>query len=186
MLAIRASEYEEYGCPNCGCDYIIRHNVFIGNQPTGSCKHCNLNFQILADGLTESTVKFGTGRKDNNGTEILEGAVLIPHPRKGIPKWKWEAPDEKPEYGEYWNPRGIGYDLSGFIKSKAAGERILNMVKEVLNKEEPESWLDYRESEPTWIQFKFQKSEFDLDKLYKMSNDMNGIITKEILISCKV
>lgn len=186
MLAVKGSEYLEFGCPNCGCDYTVRDNGFIGNQPSGTCKHCNFHYQILADGLTKSDVKFGTGRKDENGKVIMESAILIPHPRKGIPKWHWEAPDEKPDYGEYWNPRGIGYDLSGFVKSKQAGERILQMVKEVLGKENPDSWLDYREYEPNWIQFKFQKAEFDLDELFDMVMNNNYILTKEILMECKI
>ena len=94
------------------------------------------------------------------------------------------APDERPEEGEYWTSRGIGYDLSGFVKSKKAGERLLRMVKLVLETDEPKSWLDYRESEPNWIQFKFQKEEFDLEKLDSLVTD--GIITLEILKESKI
>ena len=75
--------------------------------------------------------------------------------------------------------------MSGFVKSKQAGERLLEIVKEVLGKEEPASWLDWREYEPTWIQFKFQKEEFDLEKLEKMAIN-NRILNKEILIACKL
>ena len=60
------------------------------------------------------------------------------------------------------------------------------MVKEVLGIDEPASWLDYREHEPEWIQFKFQSEEFDLEKLDKLSRKNDGIITKEILIECKI
>ena len=186
MLAIKASEYEAFGCPNCGCDYTVRDHGFIGNEASGTCKHCNLHYQILADSLTKSDTEFGTGRKDEDGKVIMERAILISHPRKGIPKWNWEAPDVKPDYGEYWNPRGIGYDLSGFVKSKQAGERILEMVKEVLGEEHPDSWLDYRKSEPNWIQFKFQKNEFNLESLFDMVMDNNYILTKEILMECKL
>lgn len=94
------------------------------------------------------------------------------------------APDDRPEEGEYWTSRGIGYDLSGFVKSKKAGERLLRMVKLVLETDEPKSWLDYRESEPNWIQFKFQKEEFDLEKLDSLVT--NGIITLEILKESKI
>ena len=54
------------------------------------------------------------------------------------------------------------YDLSGFVKSKQAGERLLEIVKKVLDNSEPKSWLDYRPSEPEWIQFKFNGEEFNL------------------------
>lgn len=76
------------------------------------------------------------------------------------------AKGSRPEEGEYWNSKGVGYDLSGFVKTKKAGERILAMVHEVLGTTECKTFLDYRPSEPTWIQFKFQKEEFDLDMLY--------------------
>lgn len=35
-----------------------------------------------------------------------------------------------------------GYDLSGFVKTKAAGERILAMVHEVLGTDKCETYLD--------------------------------------------
>lgn len=100
------------------------------------------------------------------------------------------APDSRPEEGEYWNSRGIGCtdkgpDCSGFVVSKLAGERLLRMVKLVLETDEPESWLDYREYEPNWIQFKFQGSEFDLEKLNELSKEAGNIITLDILKKCK-
>ena len=58
--------------------------------------------------------------------------------------------------------------------------------KEALDKEEPASWLDWREYEPEWIQFKFQKNEFDLEKLEKMAIENGNILTKEILVECKL
>ena len=54
---------------------------------------------------------------------------------------------------------------------------ILEMVKDILSVDKPESWLDYRESEPMWIQFKFQKSEFDLEKLQSMAIENNNVLT---------
>lgn len=96
------------------------------------------------------------------------------------------APDKRPEEGEYWNSRGIGYDLSGFVVSKLAGERLLRMVKLVLETDEPKSWLDYRENEPNWIQFKFQKEEFDLEKLQSLAEANNDIITIDILKQSKI
>ena len=187
MLAINCEEAVKYGCPNCGCDSWIRDNTYRANQPSGKCKSCGVAYQIFAEGITESSVGFGTNRKDYNGKQIFEYPKLIPHPRRGIPQWHYEEPDIRPESGgEYWNSRGIGYDLSGFVKSKQAGERILLLVKEVLGKDEPASWLDYRKNEPSWIQFKFQKTEFDLKKLDDMTRSNGNIITKDILVSCKI
>ena len=93
--------------------------------------------------------------------------------------------DVRPEHGEYWSPRGIGYDLSGFVKSKRAGERIHEIVKKVLGKEKPKSWLDYRENEPTWIQYKLHPEEFNLEQIYIKTKD-SGILTEEILIETKI
>lgn len=96
------------------------------------------------------------------------------------------APDSRPEEGEYWESRGVSnYDVSGFVKSKLAGERLLRMVKYLLETDEPKSWLDYREREPNWIQFKFKPTEFDLNKLDELTKN-NGIITLEILKECKI
>lgn len=53
--------------------------------------------------------------------------------------------------------------------SKLAGERLTRLVKYVLNTDEPH--LDYREFEPNWIQFKFQKEEFNLELLDKLARE---------------
>lgn len=63
---------------------------------------------------------------------------------------------------------------------------VQQMVKEVLGKDKPESWLDWREYEPEWIQFKFQGSEFDLERLDKLATENSNILTKEILTECKI
>lgn len=93
------------------------------------------------------------------------------------------VPDVRPDgEGEYWSSRGAGYpDISGFVKSKQAGERINAMVDKVLCTSEHKSWLDYRETEPTWIQYKFHKDEFDMKKLDTLTKSNNGIITEDII-----
>lgn len=98
----------------------------------------------------------------------------------------YEGEDKQPEGGgEFWKSRGpSSWDCSGFIVSKEAGERLLEMVHKVLNKQETETWLDWRKYEPNWIQFKFSAKEFDVKKLDEMAKD--GIITEEILKECKL
>lgn len=186
MIAISYLDYLKYGCPSCGCDSAAGGNVSGYGTSSGTCRECNTTFVILGEGKRKSEIGYGTGKKDSNGKTIFEYPELQQHPRKGTPWHKWVQPDPRPEYGEYWSPRGIGYDLSGFVQSKQAGERVLEIVKEVLGKEEPASWLDWREYEPTWIQFKFQKEEFDLEKLEKMAIENDRILNKEILIACKL
>lgn len=99
-------------------------------------------------------------------------------------KMFYVAPDSKPEVGEYWRSRGVGYDLSGFVVSKLAGERLTRLVKYVLNTDEPLSHLDYREFEPNWIQFKFQKEEFNLELLDKLARANDNIVNEAILRQC--
>lgn len=99
-------------------------------------------------------------------------------------KMFYVAPDSKPEVGEYWRSRG--YDLSGFVVSKLAGERLTRLVKYVLNTDEPLSHLDYREFEPNWIQFKFQKEEFNLELLDKLARANDNIVNEAILRQCMI
>ena len=186
MLAIHYSDFEKFGCPNCGCDSAIRGSFISYGETTGTCQHCKMQFYLLPDGRGTANCQIGTGRVDANGKSILESPIVCTHPRKPYPAWHYEKPDVKPNGGgEYWKPRGIGYDLSGFVKSKQAGERLLETVKKILGKDNPETYLDYRESEPNWIQFKFQKSEFNLEKLYDLTQE-TGIITEEIIKECKL
>ena len=101
-------------------------------------------------------------------------------------KMFYVAPDSKPEVGEYWRSRGVGYDLSGFVVSNLAGERLTRLVKYVLNTDEPLSHLDYREFEPNWIQFKFQKEEFNLELLDKLARANKNIVNEAILRQCMI
>lgn len=68
-------------------------------------------------------------------------------------------------------------------ETEAAGERILAMVHEVLGTDKCKTYLDFRPSEPTWIQFKFHRDEFDIEKLDSITRD-SGIITKDIIKQC--
>lgn len=97
----------------------------------------------------------------------------------------FDPKDERPAVGEYWKSRGAStFDVSGFITSKAAGLRLLRMVRYVLDTDEPKTWLDYREYEPNWIQFKFSAEEFDVEKLDASSRANGGVITEQILRDC--
>lgn len=98
---------------------------------------------------------------------------------------RFEPKDERPPVGEYWKSRGASsFDVSGFISSKPAGERLLRMVKYILETDEPKTWLDYREHEPNWIQFKFSAEEFDVEKLDTLARANGDIITEQIVRQC--
>jgi len=98
---------------------------------------------------------------------------------------RFDPKDERPAVGEYWKSRGASsFDVSGFVTSKAAGLRLMRMVRYILDTDEPKTWLDYREHEPNWIQFKFSAEEFDVEKLDEMSRANDGIITEQIIRQC--
>lgn len=99
---------------------------------------------------------------------------------------RFDPKDKRPEGGgEYWKSRGASqYDVSGFVVSKPSGERLLRMVKYILETDEPKTFLDYREFEPNWIQFKFSAEEFDVEKLDQMAKANDNIITEQIVRQC--
>jgi hypothetical protein len=197
MLAITPVEYKNFGCPNCGCDngYDAISDFEIGFETYATsitCRHCRLHFAVNTPNMDGST-RYSAHQE--NPAEcgimpkyVMEAPIRITHPRNGIQKWHWEPKDERPEgNGEYWASRGPGVpDVSGFVRSKYAGERILDIVHRVLGKTECKTWLDYRPFEPTWIQFKFHRDEFDINKLHTLSTENNGIITEEIIRNCKL
>lgn len=99
---------------------------------------------------------------------------------------RFDPKDKRPEGGgEYWKSRGASsYDVSGFVESKPAGERLLRMVKYIIETDEPKTWLDYREFEPNWIQFKFSAEEFDVEKLDQMARENGNVLTETIVRMC--
>ncbi len=102
--------------------------------------------------------------------------------------------DERPKEGEFFMSRGIGLDVtpgcfvcggkrklynnvSGFMRSKDAGERVVAMF-------ENGAWLDYRENEPNWIQVKVGACDKHLDnlkRLHDLTKQEKGIITAQII-----
>jgi hypothetical protein len=179
-IAVSFSDFNNFGCVYCGCDYCYNASgVSGGGSADVKCGECGDIFIVLADGLEKSLAGYGTGRKDEFFYPEKQE-----HPRKSIPKHKFVKPDEKPDEGEFFNPRGVGYDLAGFVKTKQSGERIIQMFKEVLKQSSINTWLDYREHEPTWIQVKIQEFDgIDLEKLYSLTSE-EGIITKDIIKQC--
>lgn len=126
MLSILYSDFEQFGCPNCGCDAARGSCVSGGGLSSATCRHCGLHFEV-------------------RGSTVYSTCEYAAYP-------------EDPE-----NPRS-----------------------EVLGTKECKTYLDYRPSEPTWIQFKFDKDEFNLDAIDEASRALGGIITKEIIKQCKL
>lgn len=173
-IAVSLFEFGEHGCIHCGCDYCYNEFVRTSGTIPVKCGECGTQFVIVADNLSISDIGFG---EDGFKPTVQE------HPRKDIPAHAYVRPDLRPDPNsdaEFWTPRGVGYDLSGFVKSKEAGARIISMIQAIIQKE-PKSWLDYRPGAPTWIQVKIQASDgFDLEKLYEICKK-DGIIDSEKL-----
>lgn len=175
MLILSNSDFQKYGCPGCNYDLVSTRTSFRG-EFTVSCNNpeCDTEyFVILADDVVDSK-----DYKEGN----TDYPLVNEHPNK-IDRMVWFAPDIRPDVpdADFFNSRGIGYDLAGFVKSKEAGERIIKMTKQLLGTRDIKSWLDYREHEPNWIQVKFQKEEFDLELLDSLVRENNNIITRSIL-----
>lgn len=209
MIAVKWSAYEKSGCVNCGCEYCYSDGMSGPTTPV-ICGECNTKFLIVNDDLKMSSVGFNeegvmqtllnTSRissdmmKKNFNSDIncveLDGFYYpIPqeHPRKGTPKHKFVRPDIRPEngIGDFCSPRGVGYDLACFVKSKEAGQRITDMINKV-NKEYDNKgfscWLDYREYEPLWIQVKINyPDEIKATVLAGLIADNGNVITEDIV-----
>jgi hypothetical protein len=162
LIAVSFAEYRLYGCVACGCDYAFNPTCISGGGGQHlECGECGVVFYIVSDGL-----------KKSSWTDCPE---IQTHPRVNTPKHPFVLPDLKPEgEGEFFSPRGVGYDLAGFVKSKEGGARIVKMFEVVLRRS-VKTWLDYRKHEPTWIQVKVQKEDCDLELLEKLTAE--GIIT---------
>lgn len=192
MIAISSSDFERFGCVNCGCDFSYNPGPVSGNGTfPAKCGECGTEFVILADGLKESGIGFGTGTSD-----VYTYPKLQAHPRKGISKHKFVRPDIRPEngIGEFCKSRGVGYDLACFVKSKEAGKRIVDMFDKIFEERKgthkdcecfvcgkAPAWLDYRPSEPLWIQVKIQyckDHEKNINVLSQLISE-DGIITEE-------
>lgn len=104
----------------------------------------------------------------------------------------YDCQDSRPgvDNAEFWKSRGpSGFDVSGYVVSKEAGQRLLNMVDEVLGTKDHKTYLDWRKYEPNYIQFKFDANEFDCEMLHNLSKSVDGerkYLTKEMLIKAKL
>ena len=218
MKAVKSSDYEKYGCVNCGCEYCYLDGLD-GREAIVCCAECQTSFMIMNDRQKVSTV--GLGRFDGflisekeiqkrsvtdylstidfsneeireklkNGLALERDSfaypIVVPHPREGIPKHPLVIPDIRPEEGDYCYPRGVGYDLACFVKSKEAGERITEMINRVEKDYRRPPFhcrLDYREDEPLWIQVKIAyQNQLRARYLEDLINENDNVITETIV-----
>ncbi len=224
MKTIKQSDYDKYGCINCGCDYCYC-DQFFGSAMNVVCGECHTEFLVVHDSLKVvnglgfekksfegyifpeeafnkntsvidifSAIDFSNPdiqQRLANGLGIEKNGyvypVVSPHPREGIPKHKFVVPDIRPEdgRGDYCYPRGVGYDLACFVKSKEAGLRITEMINRVNKDYENKGFschLDYRENEPLWIQVKIDyPNKLRAYYLQDLITENHSIITEELV-----
>jgi len=188
IIAISASSFNRSGCIKCGCEYAYNnHGIIVLATIPLKCAECGTEFVILADGIKESDIGFGSPPVYPK---------LHKHPRHLILKHAYVIPDIPPECGgEYFAPRGSDYGLAGFVKCKEAGERIVKMFSEIaLERSNPNdafcficgkspAKLDYRKTAPDWIRVVIgccPEGRKNIMILRELTSD--GIITKEKII----
>lgn len=186
-MAISAESFELYGCPHCGYRSGFSLVSYSGSTSC-RCGECDGNFILLAEGVEKSAISVG------NPATFLE---LTKHPREGIPAHG--RPDTRPEGGgEFFQSRGIGLDItpgcfvcggkealytniSGFVRTKEAGERVVKMFNGV------GAYLDFREHEPDRVQVKIGACDKHLGNLKLLEGIIKDkfVIMDEMIIFAK-
>lgn len=72
----------------------------------------------------------------------------------------------------------IGHDCSGFVRSKADGERVVRLFK-------GHAYLDYRPSEPNWIQVKVAV-DLTPENEAKLQAFMDAVVENGNMLSKKI
>lgn len=138
----------------------------------------------VKDGIAQDDYILSTASLTIGSQPVIASLQFFGEDRNRIDYYTGE--DKRSEGGgEFWKSRGpSSFDVSGFVVSKEAGERLLEMTKRVLGKEDCKTWLDWRKYEPNWIQFKFSAKEFDVERIDFLTK--GGIITEDILKECRL
>lgn len=191
IIAVAAPDLNEWGCPTCG----YRSGsvgMTVGGSGAWRCGECGADCCVLAPGQTRSAIGFHVTQ--NNEALYPE---LQPHPRTGVPAHG--RPDTRPEGGgEFFSSRGVGKDstpgcfvcgvaggtqlrvtnnVAGFVQTKAAGERVVEMF-------EAGARLDYREDEPDRTQVKIGACALHRENAYglhELTRAADRVITQEII-----
>lgn len=177
-IAVRFSQFQEYGCPYCG--YEVGYVSMSG--PGASiwvCSDCQRGVVVAHDEATHIPIHI-------NGVE----PKIVEHPRYGTPKHG--PPDTYHDGRAQFNSRGLGLDhtpgcfvcggdhdlyhnISGFVNTKSDGEHVVAMFQHGAR-------LDYREYEPHWIQVKIGACEQHIPQLKELNRlCKDGEISEEIV-----
>lgn len=185
IIAISFDERNLYGCPYCG-HRSASASTSTANCTVCECIDCKKTYVLLGGELRQSSIGFG---------DPPVYPKLQIHPRSGIPSHG--NSDVRPDTGgDFFYSRGIGKDdtpgcfvcggdhtlynnISGFVRTKDAGERILALFPYGAR-------LDYRSSTPDRVQVKIGACDTHkkcLEKLDQLCADK--IINKEKINEAK-
>jgi len=175
-IAVRDRELAKWGCPHCG--YRSGTTPISGRYTAiWRCGDCHKQTAALGADITVSAI-------------ACAGVypTLQEHPRKGTPSHG--RPDCRPAQGDYFSPRGIGNDqtpgcficggpekvynnISGFVRHKDAGQRVVDLFKQG-------AWMDLRKREPDRIQVKIGACDVHKGNLVHLESlTRNGVILAE-------
>lgn len=183
-VTISVEEAEKHGCPYCNFRS-HRFHVSMSGASMVSCAECERPFTVLFNGLRFSP--------------FTDKQEVAPHPLKE--NLARGTKDEPPEEGEWFSSRGVGLDsigscvfcnqtvtgyqanISGFIKTKEAGERLLNWFENVDGLRAKGVFLDYRKDYPDRIQFKIGSCKDHDESLQILDKwlSFSDIITKHFI-----
>ena len=131
----------------------------------------------------------------DNITHIAEGITCYIHLlyciNENLHSLQQDEEDHIMSPGIYFDSRGIGLDsgdfcifcgkkqnkyynnISGFVKSKLAGEAIVELFNNHKDTWYGGAWLDYRKHEPSWIQVKITACDDHLPNLKKLNKQIS-------------
>jgi hypothetical protein len=190
QIAISWSDYQQHGCPNCGCASSHGSGAQGGGTIPSQCLECGSQFVILSYGLKKSTIGFSEGQSDDK-KDILYYPLLVKHPREAISKHEYVNQKK----GEHYSPKGLRSDLTSFVKSPEAKQRVIEMYQEIFREFEDKSklidlfgtsefseLLDYASEESIAIQVKTNGgNKRRMYVLTRLISQNHSIITKEIV-----
>jgi len=188
IIAVSAEEAHEFGCPHCG--YRSSYcSMSGGGGAVLRCGECDKTYVALGENVMVSFIGFGSGDEESNYPKLQA------HPRRGTPSHG--KPDERPEGGgEFFSSRGVGMDytpgcfvcggqdgmnsnISAFVQCREAGERVVALFNG------KGARLDYRKSEPDYIQVKVgacKEHVTNLQRLHDLTRSVEErVITAEII-----
>ena len=182
MIAISEKDYKDFGCVNCGCDFVFNNGGICGCNIMVECAECKERFFILKDGFDKTNILFFNSTKG-----IYEHLPLKEHPRIGIYKHSFVQKDIRPgnDIGEFCKILVTGDELIFSLCSKECANRIKFMFEEINNEYNEEYFKCTLDCSPDltriWIKINYKDSN-SANKLVDLILE-NGVITKDKIVN---